>query len=131
MNTLIIDGYNVIYAIPEIEDLLGESLEAARTALIRMLLEFKNSRKDTDHIYVVFDGKADGFDEEISAAPGITAIYTHSEKEADKKILEIIKDSDRPQVITVVSNDNFLYNNSRVHGARVKTVEEFCRMLKR
>ena len=129
MQTLIIDGYNVIHAIPEIEELLDESLEAARIGLIRLLSEFKNSRKDIERIYVVFDGKAEMFDEETAVAPDITAVYTQSGKEADDKILEIIKDSRDPASITVISNDNFLYNNSRVHGARIKTVKEFSRML--
>lgn len=131
MQTLIIDGYNVIYAVPEIEELLGESLEAARIRLIRFLLEAKNSRKDIERVCVVFDGKAEGYDEETSAAPGITAIYTQKGKDADKKILEIIKNSADPGIITVVSNDNFIFNNSRVHGARMKTVSEFLKMIKR
>jgi len=130
MRTLIVDGYNVIYGIPKIEELLDESLEAARIGLVRLLLEFKGSRKDVERIYVVFDGRAEGADEETSAAPGITAIYTHSKKDADDKILEIIKDSTGPHLITVISNDNFLYNNARVHGARIKTVKEFLRMFK-
>ncbi|NQU74469.1 MAG: NYN domain-containing protein [Candidatus Omnitrophica bacterium] len=130
MRTLIIDGYNVIHKIPQIEDLLDESLEAARIGLIRLLSEFKDSRKDVEHIYVVFDGKAEMFDEEVPVGPAITAIYTHSKKSADNKILELIKNSDKPNVITVISDDNFLYNNTRVHGARIKTIREFCRILK-
>ena len=130
MQTLVIDGYNVIHAIPEIEDLLDESLEAARIGLIRMFTEFKDSRKDIQRIFIVFDGKSEGPDQEVAVSEGITAVYTRTEKEADDKILEIIKDSDRPESITVVSDDNFLYNNTRSLGGRIKTVRDFCRMLK-
>ena len=130
MQTLIIDGYNVIYAIPEIEDLMDESLEAARTGLIKLLERLKNSRKDIGRIYVVFDSRGQERDQEVSAALGITAVYTSKGRDADKKIIEIIRDSVEPGSITVVSNDNFLYNNTRAHGGRIKTVEEFRRMLK-
>jgi len=129
MQTLIIDGYNAIYSIPEIEELLDESLEAARIGLIKLISEFKASRKDVAYIYIVFDGKSAYLDEEIPQTPGVTAIYTNTKKSADNKILEIIKESNKPELITVISNDNFLYNNVRSHGARIKTVEEFYRML--
>ncbi|MCM8781594.1 MAG: NYN domain-containing protein [Candidatus Omnitrophica bacterium] len=130
MRTFVIDGYNVIYAIPQIEELLDESLEAARLGLERLLARFKDSRKDIENIYVVFDGQAQTSDEERPLANGITAIYTHTKKNADEKILEIVKDSKRPDLITVVSNDNFLYNNTRIHGGHIITVGEFCRIMK-
>jgi ribosomal protection tetracycline resistance protein len=130
MQTLIIDGYNVIYAIPEIENLLDESLEAARIGLVRLLSGFKGLRGDVENIVIVFDGKAGFFDEENTVSPGMKTIYTHGSKDADDKILEIIRDSNRPDLITVVSDDNFLHNNTRSLGARIKTVKEFYRMLK-
>ena len=130
MGTYIIDGYNAIHAIPEIEDLLGESLEAARIGLVRLLVVFRDSRKDVDRIFVVFDGRSDGPDEEVAVAEGITAIFTRSSKEADRKILDIINDSNQPESITVVSNDNFIHNNSRSLGARMKNVRDFRRMFK-
>jgi predicted RNA-binding protein with PIN domain len=127
---LIVDGYNVIYGIPKIEELLDENLEAARIGLGRLLLEFKAARKDIERIYVVFDGKGELADEEMPIAPDVTAVYTRAKKSADDKILEIIKDSARPGEITVISNDNFLYNNTRIHGARIMTIEDFCGMIK-
>ena len=130
MQTLIIDGYNVIHAIPEIEELLDESLEAARIGLIRFLTEFKEARKDIRKIFIVFDGKSQGIHEEAAVAPGITAIYTKDGQEADEKIVEIIKDAQNPELITVVSDDNFLYNNTRALGSRIKTVNDMRRMLK-
>jgi len=130
IRTFIIDGYNVIYAIGEIEELLDESLEAARIGLTRLLLEFKGSRKDVGEVIMVFDGKSEGFDEESVVGPGLKSVYTRKGKEADDKILSIIKASPNPEDITVVSNDNFLYNNTRSLGARIMTVEEFCRILK-
>lgn len=131
MQTLVIDGYNIIHAIPEIEELLDESLEAARIGLIRLLIEFRDSRKDAGCICIVFDGKSEKADEETMVSEGITAIYTNSGKDADNKILEIIRESAHPGAITVVSDDNFLYNNTRSLGARIKTVEEFRRMFSR
>lgn len=131
MQTLIIDGYNVIHAVPEIEELLDESLEAARIGLVRFLTEFKEARKDIEKIVIVFDGKSEGFfREETAVSPGITAIYTKDGQEADDKIVEILKDSLNPELITVVSNDNFLYNNTRSLGGRIKTVKDMRRMLK-
>lgn len=130
MQTFIVDGYNLIHAIPRIEELLDESLESARTGLIQLFSGFKRSRGDVGDIYIVFDGRSDNLNDEETLDSGIKIVYTHSSKEADSKIVEIIKESPRPELITVVSNDNFLYNNARSLGARIKTVREFCRMLK-
>lgn len=130
MQTLIIDGYNVIHAIPEIEGLLDESLQAARIGLVRFLTEFKEARKDIKKIFIVFDGKSGEFPEETAVSPGITAIYTRDGQEADEKIVEIIKDAQNPGLITVVSDDNFLYNNTRALGGRIKTVKDMRRMLR-
>ena len=128
MHTLIIDGYNVIHAIPQLEEMLDESLEAARAGLVQFMSDFNKSRKDINRTYVVFDGKAELYDEEEHAAAGIIVIYTRKGTDADKKIVDIIREAPEPADITVVSNDNFVYNNSRALGARVKSVEEFRRM---
>jgi predicted RNA-binding protein with PIN domain len=130
MRTLIIDGYNVIHAIPRLEEMLDESLEAARAGLAQLASEFKDSRKDIERVCIVFDGKGEFSDEQESAGSGVTAFYTQKGKDADRKIMEMIKDSQDPADITVVSNDNFVHNNSRSLGARIKNVREFRRLLK-
>jgi len=66
MQILIIDGYNLIYAIPQLEELLDESLEAARCGLIRLIIDFKSSRKDVEKAYIVFDGRGELGDEEVT-----------------------------------------------------------------
>jgi predicted RNA-binding protein with PIN domain len=129
MKTLVIDGYNVIHAIPELEEMLDESLQAARAGLAQFASGLKGSRKDVERVYIVFDGKGEEGDEEESAGDGVTALYTKKGKDADSKIMELIKDAKNPSDITVISNDNFVYNNTRSLGARVKTVKELLGML--
>ncbi len=44
----VLDGYNVIHAVPGLERKLGSSLRAARDALVALCLEIRRSRGDVE-----------------------------------------------------------------------------------
>ena len=56
MVTLIVDGYNVVHAVPELERQLDRSLEAARDALVSLCRDYRARRGDVARVTVVFDG---------------------------------------------------------------------------
>lgn len=56
---LIVDGYNVIFAWPELKALSRESLEHARIELQRLLQNY-GKFKGYDEVILVFDGKTTG-----------------------------------------------------------------------
>ncbi|PIQ83914.1 MAG: hypothetical protein COV75_04745 [Candidatus Omnitrophica bacterium CG11_big_fil_rev_8_21_14_0_20_63_9] len=127
MITLILDGYNVIYAIPSLAKELDRSLEAARTALIRLCEAYRARRGDLGQVYVVFDGRGDGEAGAHGRQGGVTVVFTHKPEEADQRILRVIEAERGRGPCVVVSNDNEVANNARAFGARIVSAQEFYR----
>jgi len=127
MVTVLLDGYNVIYAVPELSRHMDRSLQSAREALVRLCQEYRRRRGDIGRLYVVFDGR----DAYASGAPEphhegrVTVCFTHQPEEADERILRLIESEKGRSRCVVVSNDNEVFNNARAFGARVLSVQEF------
>ena len=127
MVTVLLDGYNVIYAVPELSRHMDRSLQSAREALVRLCQEYRRRRGDIGRLYVVFDGR----DAYASGAPEphhegrVTVCFTHQPEEADERILRLIESEKGRSRCVVVSNDNEVVNNARAFGARVLSVQTF------
>jgi len=116
----ILDGYNVIYQIPEITVKLDESLAAARSALAIRMTEWKRSRVNA-WVIIVFDGRDSDFtDCSRTNICGIDCVFTRTGEAADDRIISIVRSSEEPSGITVISHDNRVRNGARSHGARVE-----------
>ncbi|MBL7075872.1 MAG: NYN domain-containing protein [Kiritimatiellae bacterium] len=127
--TIIIDGYNVIYRVPRFNAQLDKSLQAGREALLRYCSEWKARRRDVDRFYVVFDGDSSVIGGEIAAsAPGVRALYSKTGETADRRIRHMLDQADRNEQITVVSDDNEVRDSARVHHMRSMSALEFSRM---
>jgi len=120
----VLDGYNVIYAVPECKRKLDQSLEAAREYLIHCCAGYTESRKDLS-IFIVFDGKSDFWDMPIPGKNQVKVIFTQNNEKADDRILEMLRDTKFKGEVTVVSRDNYVYNHSRAFCAKVISPEEF------
>ena len=130
MLTVVVDGYNVIHAVPEFARQLDRSLEAAREALLAACRIYRARRGDIARLCVIFDG-----DERVSldspiARGGVAAIFTHRQEEADARILELIRASGHRHRFLVVSNDILIINNARAHGADVLSAQAFAAQLR-
>ena len=123
MERLIIDGYNVIYAVPALRQALDRSLEAARQALIAYCRAFQAGRLDL-HLTIVFDGTEGSAVGVLPPVGGISVLYTDRSEEADERILALLRSQPWSRV-TVVSNDIYITNNARAHGARVIPADHF------
>ena len=126
---IVVDGYNVIHAVPELARQLERSLEAAREALLAACRNYRARRGDIARLYVVFDG-----DETISLDStiergGVTALFTQRQEEADARILALIRAAGARERFVVVSNDTMIIKNARAHGARVWSAQEFAAQL--
>ena len=124
MLTLILDGYNVIHAVPQLAKRLDQSLEAARQALIEFCADYRARRGDVAQLYIVFDG------DEAYAGPGqsrlgVTVLFSRRGEEADERILGLIRSGDGRSRFVIVSDDTYIFNNARAHGARVMPVRDF------
>ena len=118
--TFIIDGYNVIHKIPELEAKLEESLESARKALAMEISDWKRKYADAK-VYIVFDGKNEDIpDYSHTKICGIDCIFTRSEESADDLIINMVRHSEDSSVITVISDDNRVRNSCRAYRAQVQ-----------
>ena len=118
--TFLLDGYNVIHRLPELTAKLDESLAAARNALEMRMAEWRRSRANA-RIIIVFDGRDDVFSDCSHAKLyGIDCIFTAAKEAADDRIIRMVRNSDAPSGVTVISADNRIRNSCRAHGARVE-----------
>lgn len=125
MITLILDGYNVIHAVPELSKRADQNLEAGRKALIDFCAAHKAKRGDVAQIYIVFDGD-DAYAGQPSAdRQGVRVLFSRRGEEADERILELIRTDGGRSRFLIVSNDTYIFNNARAHGARVISVRDF------
>lgn len=121
MKILIVDGYNAIHKIPEIEDLLDDSLQAARSAITDLAKKYQRRDGGISEVFVVFDGK-----DEYSGSPFNKPNQVFSKTgEGDKKIVRLAQDKSGQFHVIVASDDNYVRNSSRSAGATVITISEF------
>jgi predicted RNA-binding protein with PIN domain len=104
---------------------LDRSLEAAREALVGLCRAYRARRRDIERLYIVFDG-----DEAYAHRPeanrgAVTVLFTQRQEEADDRILSLIRADTGCSRFIIVSNDTYVFNNARAHGARVMPVHEF------
>lgn len=126
MVTIVLDGYNVIHAVPSLARALDRSLEAARAALVTLCGTYRTRRGDVGRLYVVFDGRdaEGGWPREHPR--GVTVLFSRRDEEADARILSLIRAEGRRGGFVVVSNDTQLANNARALGAQVLSVQQFA-----
>ena len=102
---LLIDGYNVIFSWESLRQVARESIDSAREALIRMMINFAASRKLT--LILVFDAyKVTGGVEKVEKEGGIYIVYTRESELADVFIERAVqKLSESKKSVRVVTSD--------------------------
>ena len=117
---LIVDGYNVIHRLPELKPSLDVGLENARLRLA-LLVSAWNHDHPAYECVIVFDG-----DERVSGGgesnlAGVRCVFSRMAHGGDARIVRLVREyGGRASDITVVSDDNFVGNNCRAHGASVQ-----------
>lgn len=102
---LLIDGYNVIPAIPELGRKLRSDLEEGRNAFLSLLGDYKRASSAPLDITVVFDGKQNPGRETAMRIFGIGIRFSRNEI-ADDLILRLLKNEMRGA--TLVTSDRAL-----------------------
>lgn len=123
----VIDGYNVIFAVPALEEILDrEDMETARAALVATLASHKDTSRQ--EFTVVFDGKTQEGESlehpQKQLREGINVIFTKGIT-ADDEIVRLVSDSRHPRNICVVTSDNKILRAARSSGCRTATPLEF------
>ena len=101
---LLVDGYNVIHALPELKELADENMESARTKLLDILSNYQGIRKC--RLMVVFDAyRVQRHAEEIFDYHNIRVVYTKEAQTADHFIEKFAHDNHEKYDITVATSD--------------------------
>lgn len=102
---LLVDGYNVIFSWESLRRLAGESIDSAREALIRMMINYNGVRPT--NLILVFDAyKVTGGREKVEAVGGIYIVYTRESEIADVFIERAVqKLSGSNRSVRVVTSD--------------------------
>jgi len=126
MARLIIDGYNLIRQVDELMRLENESLEAARSGLLKRLRAYR--RYKPHQITVVFDGRSE-FSEraEPFREGGITLCFSTSHEKADDVMIRLLQ-KHNPETI-VVSSDRFVQQQAAAKGCAIMDSVSFYQKL--
>jgi hypothetical protein len=123
--TLLIDGLNLIYKFPDLEEKILRGLfKEAREGLLELLKEFQRIRKS--QIRIVFDGKKKPSHDLRSEKIGTIDVYYSLDYSADYLIKEFIKKDPNPKMTTVVTSDKDILFYVNRFSARTMTSEKFA-----
>jgi len=101
---LLVDGYNIIYASPEMAALAKDDLKAARDTLIDTLVNFQGFRREK--VILVFDAyKVPGGREHVEDRGGLVIIYTKEAETADQYIEKAAHEIGKKYKVTVATSD--------------------------
>jgi predicted RNA-binding protein with PIN domain len=101
---LLVDGYNIIYAWPDLKELADVNMAAARDRLAGMLCNYQGYRDNT--VILVFDAyRVEGNPGEIIKYGNISIVYTKEAETADMYIEKVTHEIGRKYQVTVATSD--------------------------
>lgn len=120
---LLVDGYNIIYAWPELKELADENMDAARMKLLDSLSNYQWIRKYK--IIAVFDAyRVEGHREEVIDYYNIHMVYTKEAQTADQYIERFAHDNKKNYNITVATSDGLQQMIVRGEGCSLLSARE-------
>ncbi|MDD8018168.1 MAG: NYN domain-containing protein [Bacteroidota bacterium] len=126
MQHFIIDGYNLIHAIPSLKHLLAHDAHQAREQLIHHVSMLTHKRKF--RCTIVFDGAQPKDAPRSSSHAPIHVVYSFPHN-ADLKIKEMIEQSKNRSLLVIISSDHEIQNFARVCSCTVHTSKHFAHLL--
>lgn len=120
---LLVDGYNIIHAWPELKTLADANLDSARGRLLDILSNYQGIRKC--HIIAVFDAyNVAGRREEITAYHNIHVVFTKEAQTADQYIERFAHVNKDKYHITVATSDGLQQMIVRSAGSALLSARE-------
>jgi predicted RNA-binding protein with PIN domain len=120
---LLVDGYNIIHAWPELKTLAEANLDSARSHLLDILSNYQGIRKC--HIIAVFDAyNVPGRREEITAFHNIHVVFTREAQTADQYIERFAHVNKDKYHITVATSDGLQQMIVRSAGSALLSARE-------
>ena len=129
MDRLIVDGYNVIHAWPQLKALLRDSLESARDKLVDRMAVYAQVRNSD--VTVVFDAhKSAAMNNSEEMNQGVRVVFTRKGHSADHVIERIAYAAgEAGDPITVATSDRFQSDLVRGMGGAVISATELERQV--
>jgi small GTP-binding protein len=123
-NYLLVDGYNIIYAWPELrEQAENENMEGARMGLLNALSNYQAIKND--HIIVVFDAyRTQRSTEDVVDYGNIRVVFTKEAQTADQYIEKFAYDNQKKYNIKVATSDGLEQIIIRGMGSSLVTPNE-------
>jgi len=125
MKKYIIDGYNLLKS-PAFNIPLNLDLENQRNHLIRMIRSY--AQFEHCQVAIIFDNSIKGNDK-VSGDGRVQIQFTKPSMEADELIKIMIRKSNNPRNLIVVSSDRAIQYAAKDHGALVLSSEDYWRLL--
>ena len=130
---LIVDGYNIIFALPELKELSKVNIDSAKDALKDMLANYQGYKGC--RLMVVFDGyRKKGNPGSVEKYFSVEVIHTKQDETADAYIERTVHDLVSKYKITVATNDNLeqltILSQGALRMSANMLVQEFERVKK-
>ena len=127
---LLVDGYNIIFALPELRELAEKNIDSARGKLLDLLCDYQGVRRY--HVIVVFDAyRVVGHKTEIFDYHNIHVVYTKEAETADAYIEKFAHENGRKYQVTVATSDGLEQIIIRGQGCLLMSATELESDLKR
>lgn len=121
---LLVDGYNIIFAWPELRDLSRTSMDAARGRLIDILGNYQGYRQET--LIIVFDAyRVEGGSGEVMKFHNVYVVFTKERETADAYIERTVHKIGHQKDVTVATSDGAEQAIIFGQGARRMSAREF------
>ncbi len=120
---LLVDGYNIIFAWEELNELAQVNMDAARGCLQDVLCNYQGIKKC--ELILVFDAyKVEGFSGEIQKYHNIHVVYTKEAETADQYIEKVAHEIGRKYLVTVATSDGTEQVIIRGQGCHLLSAKE-------
>lgn len=120
---VIIDGYNLLFGLNYLKELVNIDYKLAKDKLINDIYSYQ--ALNNNEVIVVFDAYKVNDQQSSDTKGKVTIVYTKQNETADIYIQKKVFNNSDKYHITVVSNDNLIQLNIASHNAYRKTVLEF------
>ncbi|HVI41016.1 MAG TPA: NYN domain-containing protein, partial [Anaerovoracaceae bacterium] len=120
---LLVDGYNIIFAWPELKELADANMDGAKMNLLDSLSNYQGIRQC--QVIVVFDAyRVQGHREEVIDYHNIHMVYTREAQTADQYIERFAHDNQKKYNITVATSDGLQQLIVRGEGSSLLSARE-------
>ena len=120
---LLVDGYNIIFAWPELKEIAHENMDGARIKLLESLCNYQGIRQC--EVIVVFDAyRVSGHQTEVIAYHNIHVVYTKEAETADHYIEKFAHTHKTKYNVTVATSDGLEQVIIRGAGCRLLSATE-------